>query len=165
MEEYTLIFKEGLKVGLRASEYNPRNIGALVEAQGVIQESGKLFNLDDLSTFDISTIEACTFPFPQVFQGKNWTLLCTPTKIYTYDGSALTLAYTAEEGSTWTVADFHNFLVLTNGKELVTLDPISGIWSKFITCEIPTCLCLCDLNGQLFVGGPECSVSAGFLGE
>lgn len=165
MEEYTLTFKEGIKTGLRKSERNPRNVGALIQACGTIQESGQLFNLANLETVDISSIEACAFPFPQMFQGINWTILCTPTKIYTYDGSTLTLVYTAEEGSTWTLADYHNFLVLSNGKELVTLDPDTGEWSKFITCEVPGCLCLCNVNGQLFVGGPECTISAGWLGE
>lgn len=165
MDEYTLNFKEGIKVGLRSSEYNPRNTGALVEAWGVIQESGKLFQQLEFDTFDISGLDAQAFPFPQIFQGINWTIVCTPTKIYTYDGSTLTLVYTAEEGSTWTLADYHNFLVLSNGKELVTLDPMTGDWSKFITCEVPSCLCLCNINGQLFVGGPECSISAGWLGD
>ena len=165
MREYTIIFKDGLAAGLRSSEHNPRNQGALIQADGIIQESKELFNLDELDTFDISTLEDCDFPFPQIFQLREWTVVCTPTKIYTYDGTSLTLVYTAEEGSTWTFADFHNYLVLTNGRELITLDPETGTWSKYIECAIPECLCLCDVNGQLFVGGPEVSVSAGWLGE
>lgn len=165
MYEYTILYKDGLARGLRASEHNPRNKGALIQADGIIQESGELFNLAELSNFDISSIEACTFPFPQVFQLREWTLICTPTKVYTYNGATLTLVYTAEEGSTWTIADFYNFLVLSNGRELITLDPESGDWSKYLDCAIPTCLCLCDLNGQMFVGGPEVSVSGGWLGD
>ena len=164
MKEYTIFYKDGLAKGLRSSEYNPRNEGALVFAQGVFQESKKLSNIPELATFDISTIEACTFPFPQCFQLRNWTLICTPTKIYTYDGTTLTLVYTAAEGSTWTVADFYDFLVMTNGQELITLDPEDGTWSAYLDCAVPFCLCLCDLNGQLFVGGPEVSISAGWLG-
>lgn len=165
MREYTIIFKDGLSAGLRASEHNPTNQGALIRADGVIQESKELFNLDKLSTFDIAALEACDFPFPQIFQLREWTVICTPTKIYTYDGAALTLVYTAEEGSTWTFADFYNYIIMTNGRELITLDPETGAWSKYIECAIPTCLCLCDVNGQLFVGGPEVSVSGGWLGE
>jgi len=165
MREYTILYKKGLAIGLRSSEHNPKNEGALIQAAGIIQESGELFNLDELSTFDISSIEACDFPFPQIFQLREWTLICTPTKIYTYDGATLTLVYTAEEGSTWTVADFYNFLVLSNGRELITLDPESGDWSKYLDCAVPYCLCLCDLNGQLFVGGPEVMVSGGWLGD
>jgi len=165
MYEYTLMVKDGLKAGLRASKNNPKNVGALVQATGTIQDTGKLVNIDELSTFDISTIEVCTFPFPQVFQLREWTLVCTPTKIYTYDGTTLTLVYTAEEGSTWTIGDFYNYLVLTNGRELITLDPETGDWSKYLDCAIPYCLCICDVNGQIFVGGPEVSVSAGWLGD
>ena len=165
MYEYTIIFKDGLSAGLRQSKHNPKNKGALVQADGVIQKSKELFNLDELETFDISSIESCTFPFPQCFQLREWTIICTPTKIYTYDGSSLTSVYTSEEGSTWTIADFYNFLVQTNGRELITLDPESGNWSKYFDCAIPYCLCICDVNGQIFVGGPEVIVSAGFLGE
>ena len=165
MKEYTILFKKGLVKGLRSSEYNPRNEGALIQAKGIIQESKKLFNHPELENFDISTLDAQTFPFPQVFQLREWALVCTPTKIYTFDGTTLTLVYTAVEGSTWTVADFYNFLVLTNGNEYITLDPETGAWSKFLDCEFLKCLCVCDVNGQMFVGGPDVSVSAGWLGE
>jgi hypothetical protein len=165
MFEYTLNMQEGLIAGLRSSIHNLKNKGSLVQADGVIKEGGELFNLDDLDTFDISTIEVCDHPFPQKFQLRNWNILCTPTKIYTFNGTTLTSVYTALEGSTWTVADFYDFLVLTNGRELVTLNPVTGVWSKYVECSIPYCLCVCDVNGQLFVGGPECAVSAGWLGE
>jgi len=165
MREYTIMFEEGLKVGLRKSDHNPKNKGALIEAQGVIQKAGELHSLEELEFLDVSTIDACTFPFPQIFQLTSWTLVCTPTKIYTFDGAAFTLVYTAAEGSTWTVAEFHDFLLLTNGAEWVTLDPDSGCWEDYIPDEIIICLCNCDINGQLFVGGPGVSIGAGWLGE
>ena len=165
MKEYTILFKKGLAKGLRNSKHNPRNEGALIQAKGVIQESKELFNHPEFENFDISTLDVQTFPFPQVFQLREWTVICTPTKIYTYDGTTLTLVYTSAEGSTWSIGDFYNFLILTNGQELLTLDPEDGTWSKYLDCAIPTCLCLCDVNGQLFVGGPEVSISAGWLGD
>lgn len=165
MYEYTLTIKGALSTGLRKSENNPKNVGALTFAEGVIQKSGELVNLDWLTTFDISSIGVCTFPFPQMFQLREWTLICTATKVYTFDGTSLTSVYTAAEGSTWTVGDFYNYIIMTNGKELITLDPEDGTWSKYLDCKIPYCLCLCDVNGQVFVGGPEVSISAGFLGE
>ena len=165
MREYTIIFKDGLKKGLRNSKDNPKNIGALTLANGVFQEAGKLINIDELENFDISTIPACTFPFPQCFQLRNWCLICTPVNIYTYIDGVLTLIYTAVEGSTWTVADFYDFLVLTNGAEFLTLDPETGAWCEYDEAEISKCLCVCDVNGQLFVGGPDVSIGAGFLGD
>ena len=166
MQEYTVEFKEGLIKGLRRSDHNPVNSGYLIQADGVIKEAGELFNIEEFDQLDLSDLDAQTFPFPQVFQMRNWTILCTPTKIYTYNGSSFTLVYTAElEGSTWTYADFYNYILMTNGRVLIWLDPESGTWSKYIDCYIPTCLCLCDVNGQVFVGGPDCSISAGWLGE
>lgn len=164
MDEHSIIFKEGLTIGLRASENNPRNKGALIQSTGVVKATGEVINIDELETLDISDIEACVFPFPQIFQLREYTLVCTPTKIYTYDGATYTLVYTAEEGSTWTIGDFYNYLILTNGRELLTLDPETNEWSKYLDCAIPFCLCLCDVNGQIFVGGPEVSISAGWLG-
>ena len=163
MREYTVVFEKGFEVGLRHSENNPRNAQALIESTGAFYNKGEVVNVDDISTIDFSAL-GCTFPFPQMFQLKNYTLVCTPTKIYTYDGAALTLVYTAEEGSTWTIADFYHFLVMTNGRELVMHWPDTNAWSKYLDCAVPYCLCLCELNGQLFVGGPEVSISAGWLG-
>lgn len=90
--------------------------------------------------------------------------MCTPTDIYTYDGVGLTLVYSAAAGSTWSIADFDTFLVLCNGRVLATLDPVTGVWSEYLECSIPYGLCVCELNGQLFVGGPEARVAGGFLG-
>jgi len=163
MREYTVVFERGFKVGLRHSRDNPRNEQALIQSTGVFHSKGKMIGVTDISTIDFSAL-GCTWPFPQMFQLKNYTLVCTPTLIHTYDGSSLTLVHTAEEGSTWTVADFYRFLVMTNGRELVTLNPRTGAWTKYLDCAVPYCLCVCELNGQLFVGGPEVTVSAGFLG-
>jgi len=166
MREYTITYKDGLIRGLRKSSNNPRNYGSLLRADGIVKEAGELEALPVLEALDVSTIAVTgSFPFPQVFQGRNWTLVCTPTEIYTYDGVSFTLVYTSAEGSTWTVADFFDFLVLTNGLELITLNPETGNWSKYLECSIPYCLCITDVNGQLFCGGPEASVSAGWLGE
>lgn len=165
MREYTITYKDGLIRGLRASENNPRNLGALIQADGVVKEAGELTALPEIDTFDLTGVtDPGDFPFPQIFQARNWTILCTPTRIYTWDGTSFTLAYTSAEGSTWTVADFFDFLVMTNGLELITLDPVTGNWSKYLECSIPYCLCICDVNGQLFCGGPEATISAGWLG-
>jgi hypothetical protein len=165
MQEYTIVYKDGLANGLRKSEHNPKNVGALIRADGIMQEAGELSDLPDIDKLDLSVIGACTHPFPQVFQLKAMTVVCTHNAIYTLAGSSLTLVYSATEGSTWTVADFTRFILFSNGRDLVKLDGMTGEWSKFIECHIPYCLCLCDVNGQVFMGGPECSVTAGWLGE
>jgi hypothetical protein len=139
------------------------NDQALVEAQGVMHDSGTMVNLDNLDTIDLSILN-CSYPFPQVFKLTNYTLVCTETKIYSYSGTSLSLVHAVLEGSTWTIADFYDYIVLSNGKDLVVVDPVSGAWSSYAGCQIPFCLCLCSLNGQLIVGGPEVTISQGFLG-
>ena len=163
MNEYTIEFREGLEVGLRHSDKNPKNVQALVRSDSVFYETGILRNTDEISTMDLTAL-GCTWPFPQIFDLKSFKLICTETEIYKLSGGSLTLVFTALEGSTWTMADFDTFLVFTNGRVLATLDPVSGIWSQYFDCAIPACLCVCNLNGQLLVGGPEVTISAGFLG-
>lgn len=163
MNEYTIIFREGLALGLRHNSYNAKNEQALIRSDNAFYENGVLRNTDEITTIDLTTLD-CEFPFPQIFQLKRFSLICTPTDIYRLDGVTLTWVYSALEGSTWSIADFDTFLVLTNGRVLVTLDPVSGVWNEYFECSIPHCICVCDLNGQLLVGGPEVTLSAGFLG-
>lgn len=164
MKEYTLVFKEGISTGLRKNARTVMGQQGFVEANGAMVDHGVMVNLDNLSSYDF-TILGCTFPFPQVFQLKNYTIVCTSDKIYGLSNGALNLLYTASAvGSTWTVADFYHYLLFSNGVELVMHSSESGTWSKYIASDIPQSLCVCDLNGQIIAGGPGASVSSGFLG-
>jgi hypothetical protein len=155
MKEFSFTFDKGLKVGLRANKRNPRGQEALIKAQGVIPEDGALCALEDISSQQIDTSALnCTFPYPQIFTLTQLTLVCTPTEIYQYESGVLTLLYTcATAGYTWTFADYGNYIVLTNGNHIVIREGLSGDWTEQSDSAIPLCACLCDVNGQLIVGG------------
>jgi hypothetical protein len=166
MREFPFKFDEGLQKGLRPNLYVPRDSQWLIQALGVIPEDDLLQTIPQLPTAINATGE--TYPYPQIFKLLNFILVCGKLAIYEYDldSTNLTLRFVASSaGATWSYADFNDYFVLTNGNVLITRDPITGIYSEPYDCGIPHCLCLCDLNGQIIVGGPGVSVAEGFTGE
>ncbi len=166
MREYIVVFREGLGVGLRKDSENRRNTEALVESIGAIPIAGCSVSLDDLTARGIDTTGITeVFPFPQLFVLKGITLVCGKTTIYQLQAGTLTAVLSGlTPGSTWTVADYDPYLVMTNGAQLVTRDAVELDFSVYHDCCIPQCLCLCDVNGQMIVGAPGVNVGDGFAG-
>ena len=160
----TVVFKEGISKGLRKSARNPKNNEFFTELSGMFHEEGILRTLEIPDQVDTSALD-CTFPFPQIFRLVGFTLVCTSTTIYRLDNGVLTSLISVAAGTTWSLADFGAYIIMTNGRALVKYDFASGTWGEYVECAIPNCVCLCAFKGQLFVGGPEVSVSEGFFGE
>lgn len=156
MKEFTLIFKDGLAAGLRASAKNPRNVQALVECIGAVPENGIIHALEDIRSFYIDTSGLdVTFPFPQIFVLSKTTLVCTQTNIYELVLDVLNPVFLgAPAGSTWTVADYGRFIVMTNGACMLVRSATTNTFELYDSCDIPPCQCVCDVNGQMFVGAP-----------
>jgi hypothetical protein len=163
MREYSLTYDEGLGRGLRNSRHSARNLKWLVECVGAVPRDGVLQALEELPTPISVTGEV--WPYPQVFHLMLRTLVCASTAIYEYEGGSLTLMLGGiSEGATWSVADFGEYIVLSNGQVIVERDPQSGAYAIQTSGAIPVGICVCNLNGQLIVGAPDVSVSAGFCG-
>lgn len=164
MREFTIVFDQGLQNGLQPSKNVPHKSQWLQEALGLMPEDEVLQTIPQLPT--ATTVASCNWPYPQIFKLSNLILVCDERAIYTYVGGTLTLEYLCSAGgATWSVADFSDYVVLTNGVCLVTRDPQSGLFSEFLDCEIPHCLSVLNLNGQLIITGPGVQVSSGFTGE
>lgn len=165
MREYAVVFQEGLAKGLRPSPQNARNLEFLYAVKGAIPEDGVLQSLPVLyNTFGLP--EQCRFPFPQIFVLRKLVLVCSETNIYEARSFGLELLFTGvSAGSTWSVADFGDYIILTNGRTLVYRDVQSGQFKEYLDCEIPPGICILNLNGQLIIGGPGEIVHAGFTGE
>ena len=166
MREFPFKFDEGLQKGLRSSESVPRSSQWLVQALGVIPEDDLLQTIPQLPTAINATGE--TYPYPQIFKLLNFILICGKRAIYEYDidSGSLNLVFVASSaGATWSYADFNDYILLTNGSVLVERDPITGSYREPNDCGVPSCLCICNLNGQIIVGGPGVSVAEGFTGE
>lgn len=163
MREFTLVFDEGLQKGLRNKPRTGRKEQWLIEALGMIPEDNIMQSIPQLPA--PTKITGSTYPYPQIFKLRNLILVCDERTIYSYSSGTLTLEYhSATGGGTWTVADFGDYVVLTNGSSLVERNPRSGAFESVDDCDIPRCLCVLNLNGQLLVGGPAVSVSEGFTG-
>lgn len=164
MKEFSIVFRGGLAKGLRPTSHNARNIEALVQSTGAVPEDGVLRTLPRLETPLGITGE--TFPFPQVVDCVKRTLVFSSMDVYEYDGSSLTKVFTgSKSGTTWSVADFGEYILMTNGRVLVERDPVTGYYSERLDCKVPLGSCICNLNGQLIVGAPGCEVTSGFMGE
>lgn len=164
MREYTIVVKAPLERGLRSSAKSGRNVPVLIEALGAIPEDDVLQSLETLP--EAITMGGLAFPFPQVFRLRRMTLVCTAMNIYSYADSLLTLEFMgSEEGWTWSYVDFGEYILLTNGAHLVYRNVLTGEFLEYTDCLIPPCLCLCEYNGQIIMGGPGESVTAGFTGE
>jgi hypothetical protein len=137
----------------------------LYVAKGCIPEDGVLQSLPVLhNTFGLP--EQCQFPFPQVFVLRQIVLVFTQTRIYELRSFGTEQVFQdAPAGSTWTVADFGDYILCCNGRILVYRDPVTGMFTEYIDCEIPPGTCIMNLNGQLIVGSPGEVVGTGFTGE
>lgn len=157
MREYNLRLNEFIREGLRKHAENPRNSSGLIQCDGIIPEYESLTSLETPTRLTMDAVSA-TFPYPQVFVLKQVVLVCISTAIYTYSvsGDTLTLAIDSlTPGVTWSCADFGNFIILVNGKEVVTRDGADLTWSKANSLNIPTCTSIVNVNGQAILCGPD----------
>lgn len=151
---FTLSASE-LARGLRTTSKAPRNSEFLTQCVGAVGIEGVLQVLDSITRMDTSTITDC-FPFPQIFVFTNVTIVCGRDKIYEWDGSSLTLKYTATTANgLWSAVDFYDYVYLSNGEEAVVRNPGSKTYS--LTTDLPTASSICNYNGQVLVGAPDMS--------
>lgn len=158
MKEFNLRFMKGLMVGLRASETNPRNSQALVQATGVFPSEEALISTPSLDPIDISSIDPPPeFPFPQVFELRDGSVIvCTEDAIYSYENEVLTLELGGlTPGLRWTVADFYGFLFMANGEQTVYRDGVTREFSSSDVWGMSSCNGVCNFNGQLIVAAPN----------
>ena len=152
--------------GLRKHSDGPFNSEALTECFNVIPRVQGLVPAPTIigSLVGISA----DYPFPQIFFGFRHWVCCTRDKVYTINGDYtvtlqldLSVYYnsfpTAPQG-VWRMADFHDYVVLTNGGVTINYDPVSGIWEYNDVATMPTLGTVCNYNGQLVGSGREAIV-------
>ncbi len=94
------------------------------------------------------------WPYPQLFATRGMgVLLATETAWYSYDGGApVPLVSGLAAGHPWALADFHAYLLATNGSCRVARDPGTGNWAVDSNPDIPDCGALGVFNGQAVAG-------------
>jgi hypothetical protein len=156
MNENELMFKAGLGKGLRGNERNARNSQALIVSNGLIPEDGALVSVPALEIISGIELLGEVFPFPQVHDGQAHVVVMGQTKIWEFVDDAFVLVLSGlTPGGIWTVADFYDYIVMTNGKVMIKRDPVTHTWGLISDVLIPLGSCVCGVNGQLFIGSPE----------
>lgn len=161
MQEFTFTIQEALAKGLRPTAKERRNTPWLIALAGGFPSGGVLHSFDKPQQLLLPPGMHEQWPFPQLFKLRTRFLLCGGQKIYEMqdvDGPH-TLVYTApSHRHTWSVADFGEFLVMTNGVVVVARDPANGVYSE--RTDLPKCMCVSAYNGQLIFGGMNMEIFA-----
>jgi hypothetical protein len=148
-----VISSKHLAQGLRTSKRNPRNNDSLVTCAGAVGKDGVLQAIEALSRLTTTAITD-TFPFPQIFVFTNMIIVCGLKTIYEWNGTTLTLKYTAADaGGTWSAVDFYDYVYLSNGKIAVIRDAGSKVYA--LSAVQPSATAMCNYNGQVIIGSPD----------
>ena len=151
MREFGSVFEEGLRTGLRSEEVEPANKQRLVTLKNL--RPGE-FGLRPVETITNPFTAVFAWPFPQMFMLRELRIMALETAIYECDSS-----WTPTEaisglltGDVWQVADFGDFVLMTNGSQLVQR-AYDGTWTSFTsTSSIPAMETVCSFRGQI-IGG------------
>jgi len=158
MREFNYVYKKGLSIGLRSSSKNKRGSQALVLSTGMVPSEETLVALDTQNRLDISTISpAPRFPYPQIFEFAQVTILATATQIFEVasNGTLTQKLVGLTEGHVWSAADFHNFIVMVNGKQAIYRDGQSLVWSADDPYGMASASGVCNFNGQAILTAPN----------
>ena len=144
---------EALARGLRPSKRAARNTQYLIQCVGAVGRDRVLQVIEDLESGRIDTsIITDGFPYPQIFVFINYIVVCSKTRIYTYDGSTLTLQIDVGiEGVTWSAVESYDYLYMSNCSVAVIRNPLSG---EFEISDLPPARAMCNYNGQVIIS--EC---------
>jgi len=151
MKEFSVTLKEGILRGLRTSDTNPRNTEALTECHNLKPGAGDLESYEAIT--DISGALSVSWPYPQVFLGSNYRLICTNTTVYEMDSSwTQTSKVVTTADDIWDLADFGTYCLLANGTKLVEIDADGAYSANDSLTNTPRFLTGCNFKGQLVAG-------------
>ena len=139
---------DGFASGLRTTSKVPNNNKHLVECSGAVGDNGVLTSLEEITRIATNTITD-GFPYPQIFVFTNVIIVCSSTKIYELVNGALVEKLMVTAGYTWRAVDFAEFVYMSNG--IVAVSRTSNGYT--ITNDLPVARAICNLNGQIIVGG------------
>lgn len=152
-----------IATGLRLREKMPRDHESLEVCFGLVPRFEGLVTPTVISE-SIASISA-NHPWPQIFFGDSFWLLCDKYKIYIINADwSVTLAidttpyygtFPAAPRGVWDFEDFHDFVLLTNGGVTVLYSVTNSQWEYNDGTTIPTLGSITNFNGQLVGTGVE----------
>lgn len=180
MKEFTASLQNMISRGIRPDDRMVRNSGYATKCQ-----NARITKVEDnyrLSTFTPITLSptstqltaagiTISHPFPQVFKGREVSLLMTQTKAYTwsigsgsplseistYDGYNVGNSKSIVSGNSWHFTDFGGVYALFNGSCVVfksnRLSMFTGGSNKLLVVDNVTINTGCDFRGRMILGG------------
>ena len=167
MREFELIIDDAFKVGLSPEEIIPTNSQLLLDCLGFRCGKGGLEVYKELTNPLPVTIDMYyDWPFPQLITGKTYNILVIRDTVnqeddvylVNADHTTVTFIFSIDEltfgkGTLMEIADFGEYIFMTNGVIMIYWSPALGAWDKIVTSPtIPMMRTICNLKGQA-VGG------------
>lgn len=165
MREYELQLDEALHKGLRKHHRNPRNVQAAIECHNMrIGEAGLEPYIPLTNPF--SNLKY-SWPFPQIIEAKSFAFLIVredvemEDRIYSFTNGVWSLSSvfdvdvaTFDQGRRFSIADFEDYVLLTNGVVMIRYDIALDAFVPFTSSdEIPLCNSICAAKGGQAVAG------------
>ncbi len=134
--------------GLRPKEELDHNKGFLSQADNVyLSEDGSFHAEKFTRTFALNESA-------QVFPTYVGIFVLTSTTLYLWNGATLTsLLSGLTAGGLWSVADFGEYVLFTNGSVNLIRDPTTGVFATDAGVVFPLAKCMCAHRGRLILGG------------
>ncbi len=160
MQEYSSSITDYFNNGLRAYDKGPRNHPQCVEAYNVkvgprgVEPYEVVSCPFELPGVPLSTPITLSWPFPQVFKTVEEGLIVgTASNLYDCNGAYLLSSILSGLSGTdiWSLADFGDYQVWTNGTDVVERNATTGLYS--IVTPGWTVNSVCNFRGQLVGGG------------
>ena len=152
MKTYDFTIKDLLNKGLRPLEESPRNGLHMTAASNCRPSVGGLVQGDKYTrSFNIN--EAA-----QIFHTYKGTFVLTADSIYSYSyyEDAITLLIdTIPPGLMWSIADFGEYILFTNGNINLIRNPSTGVFAADTGLVFPVARCMCAHRGRLLLGAPK----------
>lgn len=152
MKTFNYTIKELFNKGLRPLEESPRNGSFLTAASNCRMTEGGLVGADKYTRkFNLNETA-------QVFHAFKGTFILTADSIYSYDYYSDTYSLVVGSippGLMWSMADFGEYLLFTNGNINLIRDPTTGDFNVDIGIVFPVARSICAHRGRLILGGPK----------
>lgn len=151
MKTFNFPVQEMFAKGLRPLEESPRNGMYLTAASNIrVTEAG-------LVAADKLVREFALNENAQVFSTYRGLFVLTEDTLYEYNASLATLTQlltTLTVGRNWSIADFGDYIIFTNGFVNIIRNPTTGVFATDDGTILPLSKSICKHRGRLILGGP-----------
>jgi hypothetical protein len=168
MREFELVIDEAFKNGLSPEAIVPTNSQLLLECLGFRCGKGGLEVHKELTNPIPVTVDMYyNWPFPQFITGEKYNFLIVrdlvtnqwdSVYLVSSDHTTITHIFDIDEltfgkGTLMEVADFGEYVIMTNGVIIIYWNVVLNVWSQMVvSATIPLMRTMCNFKGQA-VGG------------